>query len=363
MFKPPRFVILWLFLFVLFTTCKKERLLPDPTPIDDLVIGNKIQIRSCDVSFLPQIRLANYAFKNANGVVENPLVTLKNGGFNTIRLRVWNNPTDGHSSLTEVSQLAAEAKALGLKVWLTLHFSDTWADPTHQQKPALWQNVTTHLGDSVYAFTALVAQTIQPDFIQIGNEINNGFLWPEGSISNVDTMRSLLNQGISAVRAFSPNSKIILHYAGINDASTFFNVVSILDYDMIGLSYYPIWHGKNLTEVDNMLSTLSIYNKQILIAETSYPFTLTWNDNTTNIIGDTSQILPTFPATPRGQALYIKAINNVLVGHSLCIGFCYWGGEWVAYKGSLATDGSTWENQALWDFNGKALPLVGMYAK
>jgi arabinogalactan endo-1,4-beta-galactosidase len=139
-----------------------------------------------------------------------------------------------------------------------------------------------------------------------------------------------------------------------------------LDYDIIGISYYPIWHGKSLTELELQLNNLSqTFEKEIVIAETAYPFTLDWNDWTTNIVGSENQIItPDFPANPTGQHDFILQINK-LSTHNLerGIGFCYWGGELVSWYGNQATNGSAWENQALLDFNNKALPVLDAFER
>ena len=105
------------------------------------------------------------------------------------------------------------------------------------------------------------------------------------------------------------------------------------------------------------------FGKKIFIAETSYPFTLSWNDATTNIVGSASQILDEFPATPAGQKNYLLKIKDIIKSTDKGIGFCYWGSEWVSYKGKDSTNGSSWENQALWDFTNSALPAMDVYSK
>jgi arabinogalactan endo-1,4-beta-galactosidase len=131
-----------------------------------------------------------------------------------------------------------------------------------------------------------------------------------------------------------------------------------------GLSYYPIWHGKDLGTVVSSISNLGKNNgKKVIIAETSYPFTFDWNDMTHNVIGLSEQILPQYSATPQGQKNFLLKIKSIMKNDANGLGFCYWGGEWVAYRGPEALDGSSWENQALFDFNNKALPVIGSFAE
>ncbi len=321
-------------------------------------------ISAVDISSYPEIKKVYPTFYDSEGMPKEFLLLLKNSGVNTIRLRLWVNPSNEHCGFDEVKQFSGQLKNYGFKIWLALHYSDTWADPSQQQTPLLWQNISFNaLKDSVYNYTRTVVEQINPDFIQIGNEINGGFLFPHGKISeNSSQFKDLLQQCISAVRVCSQKIKIILHFAGIENSLWFFQEVNTLGYDIIGLSYYPIWHGKSLDSLVNTMNALStVNNKEIVIAETAYPFTLNWNDWTNNIVGLESQlILPEFPATPQGQRDFIKTIRNAVsaISQKKGIGFCYWGAELIAWKGSKATDGSHWENQALFDFHNKALPVL-----
>jgi arabinogalactan endo-1,4-beta-galactosidase len=152
----------------------------------------------------------------------------------------------------------------------------------------------------------------------------------------------------------------MLHYAGVDSgANWYYSKVASIDFDYIGLSYYPLWHGKDLNSVKIAINVLSqTYNKKVLIAETSYPFTFNWNDYTTNVLGSSDQIIPAYPASASGQKNYLIALKSIIKETANGIGFCYWGGEWVAFRGPTSTNGSSFENQALWDFNTNALPVM-----
>jgi len=320
-------------------------------------------IRAADMSYLPLIEGEGTVYKH-NNIAEDPIMTLKNAGCNTIRIRLWKNPSYSHSGLTEVKTLAQRVKNAGLKVWLTVHFSDTWADPGNQTKPVAWQTMDFNtLKANVTDYTNQIMTEIDPDIIQIGNETNDGMLWPEGKLSvNENQYLQLVTAATTAVRSKSATTKIMLHYAGITDSAWFYSKVANIDYDYIGLSYYPIYHGKSLTDLQNTMNTLgSQYNKKVLIAETSYPFTLGYNDYTNNIVGLQNQIISSFPATNEGQKAFLSAIKNTVKQSSHGIGFCYWGAEWIAFRGQTATNGSSWENQALWDFTNNALPAMDAF--
>ena len=322
-------------------------------------------ISAVDISKYPEISNSNPIFYDLNGTQKDFLNILKENGVNTVRLKLWVNPINEHAGLNEVKQFSKTIKAYGFKTWLTLHYSDTWADPGHQKIPVQWQGVSfTQLKDSVYKYTEKIMNELQPDYIQIGNEINSGFLHPYGHIStNFQQFKELLNVGITAVRVQSKTTKIILHYAGIEGSSWFFNQVSDLGYDIIGVSYYPKWHGKSLENLKTNMQNLSeTHNKKILIAETAYPFTLNWNDWTNNIVGLEEQlILPEYPASIEGQRKFIHQIKKLTKEVAKGIGFCYWGAELIAWKGNQSIDASPWENQALFDFDNKALPVLSEF--
>lgn len=339
--------------------CSDDKEQDEPTPPIE-----KDLIKAADVSFLPAIREEGTVFFNAQQQEKDVLDILKDAGCNTIRLRLWHTPVSDRSSLNEVVQFAVEARSKGFKLWITVHYSDTWADPGTQTKPTAWQNLSfAHLTDSVFKYTSKVAKLLTPEYIQIGNEINGGMIWPEGSISNRSNFVTLLKSGVSAVREVSPNTKIMMHYAGV-DGDWFYAILKDqqVDYDLIALSYYPRWHSKNLTEVGVTLQRLSnANNKDIVLAETAYPFTLEWNDWTNNLIGENSHLVSGYPATAAGQKEFLLKMRSLVETTTRGVGFAYWAPEWVAYRGDEATDGSAWENMTLFDFDKKALPGLEVF--
>ena len=347
-------------IFLSFIACNQENLTV-------LVQENRnlTYITAVDISRFPEIANSRPILYDLEGNQNDILTILKDNGVNTIRLKLWVDPSDEHAGFNEVKQFSKTLKANGFKIWLTLHYSDTWADPGHQESPNQWQGINfLALKDSVYDYTEKIMAELQPDFIQIGNEINTGFLHPFGHIlNNFEQFRKLLNTAILAVRTISSETDIILHFAGIEGSDWFFDLVSIVDYDIIGLSYYPVWHGKSLNRLKAKMQYLSnAHHKKIIIAETAYPFTLDWNDWTNNIVGTDDQlILPEFPATPEGQRKFIHEIKVLTKEVENGIGFSYWGAELIAWKGNESKDASPWENQALFNFDNKALPVLGEF--
>ncbi|HVB02257.1 MAG TPA: glycosyl hydrolase 53 family protein [Chitinophagaceae bacterium] len=299
-------------------------------------------------------------------------------GVNIIRLRLWVNPSDSDQecSLPAVKKQALKISGAGMKLWLDLHYSDTWADPGHQTLPAAWTGISyLALLDSVYDYTYNVINQLQqqgtpPEIVQVGNEINAGMLWPFGNVSayadsNWTQLAAIIDTAESAIKKVNSGIKVMIHFAGINGADQFYSQCDKfgIPYDLIGISFYPWWHGKDLSVLQSGLNTLTSNhaNKGILIAETAYPFTLSGVDQASNIVGDPSQLISTYPASSTGQLDFLvalmKTVKNVTGGGGL--GVCYWEPDWVAYNGPAATDwqnGSDWENLALFDFNFKALP-------
>jgi arabinogalactan endo-1,4-beta-galactosidase len=360
-------VLILLSIFVLLAmqfACSSSDSPDTPVVVDPPVVTDDF-IRAADISFLPQIESAGVVLYN-NTKAEDMLTTLKNAGCNTIRIRLWKNPADGHSGLTEVKALAARVKQAGLKVWLTVHYSDTWADPGVQTTPDEWKNLSfADLKIAVATYTSSIITEINPDIIQIGNEINSGLLWPQGHLINQEAQCiDLLKTASATIRSKAPKTKIMIHYAGVkaSDTDWFFGKVKSVDYDYIGLSYYPVWHGKDLAVVKSTIDALGTkYSKKVLIAETAYPFTLDYDDWTDNIVGNSDQLVPGYLSTPEGQKNYMLAIKDLVKTSKSGIGFAYWGGEWISFKGDQAKNGSTFENQAFYDFSNKSLPVLAVF--
>ena len=218
-------------------------------------------------------------------------------------------------------------------------------------------------------------QNTLPKIIQIGNETDSGFLWNYGRVwdaysNNWPNYALLVSEAIRAIKDVDTNDsiKIMLHHSSVENAIYFFNELQSfnLDFDVIGLSYYPQFQTHNLNLVKSKLNELATtFDKEILMVEVAYPFTFQWDDNTTNYIGDSSQILNEFSATPQGQKAYLEWLVSTIkaIPNDKGIGFCYWAPDWVAFDGNEATstNGSSWENQCMFDFDHKALPVFDVF--
>jgi arabinogalactan endo-1,4-beta-galactosidase len=338
------------------------------------------QVRiGADLSFVPRMEYIGVHYRDY-GVPMSALDAIYANGFRVVRLRIWHSPVEPWQGTDSTLAFARRAVAAGFAILLDFHYSDSWADPGQQNKPAAWANLSFPvLADSLYAYTNAVMRRFRdagalPAFVQIGNEINSGMLWDDGRVGGAwDTpvqwnhLSELLSSGIAAVRDSLPAShrpQIILHLAAGGDNATcrwFFDhlIAHGVNFDIIGLSYYPWWHGTLSSLQSNLNDLAARYGKDVQVVETAYPWTLDWCDNTNNIVGGTAQLLPDYPATPTGQTAFLRdlltVINNVPNGRGT--GLCYWEPAWLCAAGY----GSAWENLALFDFSGNALPALAAF--
>ena len=245
--------------------------------------------KGADISWLPQMEASGYVFYGTDGKPQDCFQILKDHGINAIRLRAWvnpsNDPQSGHCSTAETMAMAVRAQKWGMRVMIDFHYSDSWADPGQQTKPAAWKghDFPTLLND-VYTYTygvmtALKTAGVSPDWVQIGNEIPTGLLLPEGSTANWPQLAQLLNKGHDAVKAVSPQSKVILHVDQGNNRErfrTWFDNAKAngAKYDIIGLSYYPYWLTGNpdytLSVNDlgvNLTELAARYGKEVMVVE------------------------------------------------------------------------------------------------
>ena len=239
-----------------------------------------------DVSWLPQMEAQGSLFYNDAGVREDCLQILKEHGINSIRLRVWVNPSidpcTGHCSKSETVAMAKRAAAMGFRILIDFHYSDSWADPGTQTKPAAW---TSHsigqLTTDVYAHTtdvlkAVIAAGVRPEWVQIGNETNDGMLWEDGRASkSFVNFASLINSGYNAVKAVDSSIKVIVHISNGYDNGMFrwmFDSLSAQNarFDIVGMSLYPTavnWNTLTSQCLSNLTDMAARYGKEVMIAE------------------------------------------------------------------------------------------------
>ena len=380
---------------------------PTPTPSDpDEPTMQDKTVRGVDLSMLESVEAAGGSFQ-LNGTSQDLLPLLKAQGVNLVRLRLWVDPKSssneayggGDSDLARVIRLAKRAKAQKMAFMLDLHYSDFWTDPAKQFKPKAWTVLSTdELVAQVQSYTQdvvaqLIAAGVAPDYVQIGNELNSGMLWPEGKnwgagSGGFDVLARLLKAGEAGLRAAEAAGKVttpaktILHLAEGGNNGTFrwwFDAITQrnVPFDIIGLSYYPYWHGTLSALQSNMEDMVSRYNKPVLVVETAYAFTLSNGDSLGNNFGSaTEETDGGYPATPTGQQSFLKDLKAKIaaVPNDQGLGFVYWEPDWLPVNATWATDagmnyinttgnvGNAWENQALFDFNGDALPALSEFA-
>jgi arabinogalactan endo-1,4-beta-galactosidase len=325
-----------------------------------------------DLSYINEMEDCGATFKNSNGTVQDSYVIFQNEGANLVRLRLWHNPDwTNYSNLEDVKKSIQRAKALGMHVLLDFHYSDTWTDPSQQQIPAAWLNSiddTQALGQRLYNYTyntllELSNEGLLPNIVQVGNEINPMILqdgdleWP------IDWERNsyLINKGIEAVRAIAEDKnetiEVMLHIAQPENGLWWFEQATahgVIDFDWIGLSYYPIWSNYSLADVQTPLTTLiNTYNKKLMIVETAYPFTLDNVDTANNILGSDA-LVNGYPATQQGQLSYLNQLT-LITKNAGGQGVVYWEPAWVSTDCfTLWARGSHWDNATLFDHNNQA---------
>lgn len=235
-----------------------------------------------DVSWVSQQESSGYKFYNSSGVQTDPFLLLKNLQINAIRLRVWVNPAGGWNGGADVLYKARRAKAQGQRIMIDFHYSDNWADPGKQAKPAAWANHTiAQLNNDVYSHTSgilnyLKTNGIAVEWVQVGNEINGGMMWPEGSTNNFKNLAGLINSGYNATKAVYPSAKVLVHLANgykMNDFRWFFDSLKANGgkWDVTAMSHYPPandWANYNRYVSDTMWDMINRFNKPVMIVET-----------------------------------------------------------------------------------------------
>lgn len=384
----------------------------DIKPIQADSVNSSEYIRGFDASALYALERNGAIFYDSDNSEKDMLSILKNHGVNWIRLRVWNNPysqaagtayNTGFCDIKKAKEISVRAKALGMKVLIDFHYSDTWADPGKQNLPAAWDkyaNDANALAEAVYDFTKKSLSILReagatPDMVQIGNEIDSGMFLKksDGTSAAFDKsdLPTFLAKASAAVKDVDSSIKVMIHTTSRNSGNNTKGVLDLLDssiYDVIGLSYYPFFddHGTLETLASTIQSLITTYGKEVVIAETSFAWTVDWvegkNDTVNNILwyyGDNAglntakiNLVPysedgtlslitqdeknCVDATIQNQAEVIRTIMEVSANAG-AKGIFYWGGELV----STTSIGSDWENQALFDLDGKVLPSIDVF--
>ncbi len=333
-----------------------------------------------DISLLPSYEAAGTVYRTAEGEAVELLPYLKSEGWNCLRVRLFVDPEQAPGDhkdegvcqdLPYVVGLAQRIKAEGFRLMLDFHYSDTWADPGKQYIPSRWQSTRRKdLPDSLYRYTlhclrTLAAAGAEPDLIQVGNEITFGMLWPEAKVEpkggdNWPLLIELLEAGTRACREVCPQAKIIIHTEKAGEweqTKAYYDRLAGLDYDAIGLSYYPIWHkavGVLVATCDSLSERFP--EKEVMIVETAGYYS---HENDRWAKPD--DYAEHYPITPEGQRIFVHELVEELRRHPSVTALLWWFPEENAH-GNSVTKG--WLNRGLFDNRtGRVLPAMGEFKR
>lgn len=360
----------------------------------------KTFIKGMDISTL--LELENLGAKYYNHGEEGELLSiLASYGVNAVRLRLWNDPYSeegvpygaGTNDLETTMVLAKRVIEKGMGFLLDFHYSDFWTDPGKQRIPKAWKGYSIdELEQVMYSYTKSVLETLKesgvfPTMVQVGNELTNGMLWPYGQVPNYENLAKFINAGIRGVRAVDATVPIMIHLDnGGNNAlyREWFDQYMKYgeEFQVIGLSYYPFWHGSMEDLEFNMHDIAKRYNKELIIAETSMGFTLEDYEEYEGLMPEERKGMAAkkelaskvpYPMTIEGQGAFMKDLMKLIteVPDNKGCGFYYWEPAWLPVKGSgwaneealaytmeKGPGGNEWANQALFDYEGNALPTL-----
>lgn len=365
-------------------------------------------IRGMDASSVLVEEKSGVKYYNFEGEEQDVFQTLAEGGVNYIRLRVWNDPYDengngyggGNNDVPTAIELGKRATEYGMKVCIDFHYSDFWADPKRQHAPKAWEGMDIEEKcDALYDFTKeslteILDAGVDVGMVQVGNEINNGM----SGETKLENVTELLHAGCRAVREISEENgkdiQIAIHYTNITNKAQVDSLVKNLsdnevDYDAVGLSFYPFWDGsmENMQRVVELLQER--YGKKVFIAETSYCYTSEDGDGSGNSLVGIDDLVDGYPATVQGQANIIRDVFAA-ANEAGAIGVFYWEGVWLpvgeptadnppiweefgsGWASSYASDydpddaglyygGCSWDNQAFFDFDGYPLESLNVF--
>ncbi len=326
-----------------------------------------------DLSYLNEMIDCGATYNDLEGTNANPYEIFKNAGNNLVRVRLWHDPSEwtSYSNIEDVEKTISSSKEQGMDILLDFHFSDTWADPGNQVIPKAWLDAvdnTEELAQRLYDYTFetldnLAAKELLPEIVQLGNEINGNILNRESGWFEIDWERNafLINNAIQAVRDISKKHsarvQVMLHIAQPENALWWFEQAKengVVNYDWIGISYYPNWSEYEVSDISDAISALgSDFNKKVMIVETAYPFTLENVDDANNILGKS-----VYPASQQGQLDFLLDLKHeIQEGNGF--GLIYWEPAWVSTGcKTLFGEGSHWDNATLFDNSGN--PTLGM---
>ena len=364
--------------------------------------------RGMDASAVLALENSGVKYYNFDGKEQDVFMTLAQAGVNYIRLRVWNDPYDengngyggGNNDVATAIALGQRATKYGMKVCIDFHYSDFWADPKKQFVPKAWEGMDIEeKSDALYNFTLesltqILEAGVDVGMVQIGNEINNG-MSGETDVANV---RKLLTAGSKAVREAAANSGkeilVAVHYTNIDDMKKLDTLltglqVKEIDYDIVGLSFYPYWHGTIEDLKNAIIHIRDTYGKKVYVAENAYCYTAEDGDGSANSVEGTDDLAEGYSASVQGQANEVRDVCAA-ASEAGAEGVFYWEGTWIpvgpadadnsdlwekygsGWASSYASGydpkdagqyygGCSWDNQAMFDFTGHPLASLNVF--
>lgn len=364
-------------------------------------------IKGMDISSVISQEKSGVVYYDSDGNPQDIFVTLSEAGVNYIRVRVWNDPFDSHGNgygggncdAANAAEIGKRAADCGMKLLVDFHYSDFWADPERQTAPKAWANMSLEQKKTaIYDYTAESLNMIlsaggDVGIVQLGNEINNGM----AGESQTENVVEMLKQASRAVRDVSKQSskdiKTAVHYTDIHKRERIMYHVDTLesaelDYDIFGVSYYPYWHGGMADMKETLRDISQASGKYTMILETSYPYTTEDGDGFANSMSD-GEPTQGYPATVHGQA---ECLRDIIAASSEAgaIGVCWWEGAWIPVGSNVSSNsalwekygsgwansysaeydpdnagkyygGSSWDNQAMFDFDGHPLDSLNVF--
>lgn len=327
-----------------------------------------------DISSLMEVEENGGKFYDYDGKEKDVLEILKENGMDSIRLRVWNDPVDeqgvpynnGHNDLDTAIFLGKRASDLGMRVLIDFHYSDYWADPSSQEVPKAWKNLSFDDKETaLYNYTksslkSLLDAGVNVTMVQIGNETTSGL----AGETKWEKITALMSAGSKAVREISSEYDkeilVAMHFTEYENYDWYASQLEKyqVDYDVFASSYYPYWHG-SLEELEKSLKNIiDTYEKKVLIVEFAYPYNFANLDNHPNAISWNSSCEFPYEVNKVGQQVAIEDIYKTAISlGDDCLGLFYWEPAWINIPGSDYV-GSPWENQALFDSAGNPLPAL-----
>ena len=364
--------------------------------------------RGMDASAVLALENSGAKYYNFDGEEQDVFMTLAQAGVNYIRIRVWNDPYDengngyggGNNDVATAITLGQRATKYGMKVCIDFHYSDFWADPKKQFVPKAWEGMNIEeKADALYSYTLdsltqILEAGVNVGMVQIGNEINNG-MSGETDVANV---RKLLTAGSKAVREaaadFGKDILVAVHYTNIDDMKKLDTLltglqVKEIDYDIVGLSFYPYWHGTMDDLKNAIIHIRDTYGKKVYVAENAYCYTAEDGDGSANSVEGTSDLAEGYSASVQGQANEVRDVCAA-ASEAGAEGIFYWEGTWIpvgpadadnsaiwekygsGWASSYASDydpkdagqyygGCSWDNQAMFDFTGHPLASLNVF--